>query len=161
MATVTGSLQGIADIEAPSVPITNDAELVFAGIILLLLLAAGCYRFWQRYFSRRGRARRSLSRIRTSVDKDNGNAKGNNKDNAVNSQLAAFQIADIMRQGLGLKQISSHIHLPFTIPALKIRWQQFEKKLSSARYAPVHLNQDELVDLIDDAQYWLQKWPPT
>lgn len=154
MATQNTILQGIADIEPPSVPVTTDVIDITgltASILVMLIFAFTVFLAWRNYTSRRSRARRYLSALRSRFQ--NGHSDVNDTHDV------AFKVANILRQGLNLRHITQHIPVPESFTEYGERWQRYNTLLSQARYAPGNISVDQLILLLDDTEFWLRRWP--
>jgi hypothetical protein len=148
MNDTLGRLNGIADIAPPLLPAESNTALVMlilaASVIVLLLLLLT----WRRFHSRRGQARRQLRACQA-----NHNAR------QISNRHAAYEIAAILRHGLGLQQISRATPLPPRIHAQGQRWQTFIQSLHAARYVPADCPDQQLAQLFAEATFWLRRWP--
>lgn len=148
MNDVRSKLDGIADIEPPLLPPDSGTEIIIfsiLGIGLVLLLA---YLFWRYRYSLRGQARRrllQLQQVQLSTSADN--------------RYTAYQLAAILRIGLGLRQVSESTPLPSKIAPHRARWHAFVQQLYHARYAPADVTDGVIISLIKDATFWLRRWP--
>ena len=155
MATVSGTLQGIADIEAPGSPTAQclicDPNL-WLTLVLILMLLLGCgYWLWHYYLSSRGQARRQLARLQHAVMQPEATT--------ADTHTIAFQIARVLQQGLALRKVSQQTHLPAALFTHSQRWRRYNESLSRARYAPQQIDKNQLSELLRETDFWLRRWP--
>ncbi len=137
--TAPASAVRLLDIELPPPPPEPHwgGWLALAG--LLLLLGFGLWRILR---SPRARARRRLARL---------------PDSAPDVQALAFQLAAILREGLGVSRLAAD-RPPPRRPALAARWAVFVKRLDQARYRPPPGPAESRQALVRECRFWLAKW---
>ena len=146
-------LEGILDIEPPAMPILyaleyNAFSIIFVSLIIIALLLITTYLLWRRYFSVRGIARRRLARLQHYFKKQQ-----------LEHHDTAFELSNILREGLNLKQLSNRTALPEKLHSHNDRWRTFLDRLSIARYSPKGYEPKQVALLFEDAEFWLSCWP--
>jgi len=146
-------LEGILDIEPPAMPILYALELnafsiIFVSLIVIALLLISTFLFWRRYFSVRGLARRRLATLQNYFKKQQ-----------LENHHTAFELSNILREGLSLKQLSNRTTLPEKLRSHNDRWRTFLDRLSIARYSPKGYEPEQVALLFEDAEVWLSCWP--
>ncbi len=143
MSDTLDPLPGMVDIALPAPPEEHGlllmllAALLLAGLLLMWL--------WRERLSVRGRARRRLRQLQTGLRED--------------PEPFAWQLAAILRLGLQLKRLTAGTHLPDKPGLQASRWRAFVQRLDQTRYAGMKLDEDARRHLLDEARYWLRKWP--
>lgn len=147
------ALEGILDIEPPDMPLLyifeqNALSIILISFIVVSLLLATGYLLWRQYFSVKGKALRRLDLLQK-----------NFKNQQLDSHHTAFQLSNILRDGLNLKQISNHTPFPEKLSSHKKHWTIFIGHLSTARYSPSGYTPEPMTKLFEDAGFWLKYWP--
>lgn len=142
-----GKLQGILDIEPPLLPPEAGAETILA-MLLAAAVAILALLLWRRARSPRARARRGLAGLRSS-----------HIQARIDARSAAFQLAALLRAGLGVAQIDRATPLPARLESHRQRWQSFLDELGDARYTRTPCSDDRLAALLAEAHFWLRRWP--
>lgn len=123
----TDWLQGLADIETPAAPDWSTFYLL-AGGIALLVCGAIAWGVWRRRRPARAAVRGGVALHRLAA------LQADWQRGAIDDRAAAYQLATILRLGLGLEQ------LPAQCPALPqisaAAWQTTLATLARYRYAP-------------------------
>ena len=150
-------LEGILDIEPPAIPLlyvleSNALSITIVSILVIAFLLAATYLLWGRYFSVRGKARRRLDALRNQFNQ-------RPKEQQPNNHHAAYQLCNILRDGLNLKQLSNCTPFPDISSPHKDHWETFIDTLSVARYSPSGYNSEQMATLFEDAGFWLKYWP--
>lgn len=149
----TNTLQGILDITPPSTPWqytweSNALSILLGSLLVITLLSIILHIIWRRYFSPRGKAQHKIKLL-----------KKQHRTQNINNRHAAFQLSRILRDALNVTQLSSRTALPEKLQQHKNRWQAFIESLSVVRYSDTDNSQQEIIKLIDDANFWLNSWP--
>ena len=155
------ALQGIFDISPPAAPMLYRVESHALSIIVIALVSLICGLLFvafikQRYLSARGKAQRQLSglqqRCRQWDSVDPSTARRDQHEEA-------FTLAQILRTGLALQQLSPAIALPDTLATQQPRWIDFTTQLSMACYSAQGVSPQQFCALLEEAAYWLRCWP--
>ena len=146
-------LEGILDIEPPAMPILyaleyNAFSIIFVSLLIIALLLLTTFFLWRRYFSVKGLARRRLSTLQNYFKKQQ-----------LENHDTAFELSNILREGLKLKQLSTRTALPEKLYLHNDRWRIFLNRLSIARYSPQRYEPEQVALLFEDAEFWLNRWP--
>ena len=147
------SLQGIFDIESPAMPFwlalqQEMANILFFGLIVASAIVLITFFLWHRYFSRKGKARRQLNRLQRRLD-----------GQLLDAHQAAFELSDILRNALNLRQLSGRTTLPEAIDSQQENWSAFIERLATARYSASGYEKEQLLPLFKAAEHWLNHWP--
>lgn len=150
------NLTQLFDIEPPLAPGSSPypdmllaSAILLAGIILLGL-------YIRRYASRRQRARRELARLARDISRQ---ADADRPDE-MNAQYLAYRVAEIVRDGLRLRGLTASTALPDDLFVHRQRWGRFITALDQARYMARDTGRDtDVLPLINEADFWLGKWP--
>lgn len=148
MNDARSKLEGIADIEPPLLPPESSTDIIIFSILATILLLYVAYRFWRYRYSLRGQAMRRLVRLQQAPI-----------PTAEDRRYATFQLAAILRLGLNLQQVSASTPLPSRLTPFQTRWRAFVQQLYSARYAPADVTDGVITSLLEDAAFWLRRWP--
>lgn len=144
MQTELTTSNGILDIIVPDIPESG----VLTAVLMLVLLTGVCiasFYLWQMFATAKGRARRRLSKL---INKKSDASKSN--------IITAFEIADTVRDGLGLRCLSANKILPDKVSVQDPLWQSFVQRLDKARYSAGSISRKELAQLMSDARHWLK-----
>jgi len=147
MPDSTDPLTRLADIEPPLPPADHTGLVILLGLLAvgLAMLGVGC---WRRYYSPRGRALRKLAQQKAILASAN-----------VDCRQLAYQLATLLRLGLGLPRLPAELPPHGRLAALQARWQDFVSRLDRLRYATAdNDNQAELERLFAEARFWLKTW---
>jgi hypothetical protein len=144
------ALEGIHDIELPLPPKQDYIDLTSIGLIILLSLLALslAYVFFRWYFSPRAKAKRQLKEMMREL-----------KQHRVNSHQVGFNLSAILCRSLGLAGITQRSPLPDSLALYYDRWESFIRRLSTARFSAREMDSAELTSLLEDADFWLRRWP--
>lgn len=148
MNEARSKLEGIADIEPPLLPPESNTDIIVFSILATTLLLYIVYRFWRYRYSLRGQAMRRLAHLQQAAI-----------PTAVDKRYATFQLAAILRIGLNLQQVSESTLLPTRLTPYQTRWHAFVQQLYCARYAPADVTDGVISSLLEDAAFWLRRWP--
>lgn len=141
-------LQGIVDIIPPSTPITHQGQSLLIIVIIFSLLLILIFLLSLRYYSARGKALRKLKEL------DRALHQTHTENFCLPSQLAT-----VLREGLRLRQLTTHTALPVNLLIYQDRWNLFIEQLTEACYAKKMLEIRELEILLNDAKFWIGRWP--
>lgn len=148
MSSAPYTVDGIVDIEPPLLPPETNWDVLVIAVAALLLSAVLITMLWRRHHGLRGWARRCISQLHTA-----------NLRQQIDVRQAAFRIAEVLRTGLDLHQVSRATHLPHQLEGQQQRWDSFTDQLSRARYAPARCSRQEIEALLSEATFWLRRWP--
>ena len=137
-----GGLDGIVDIEFAPPAATAAAWPIPAALAIVLLIMVAL--LLRRRNSARGRGLRAVRRLQRSPNHD---------------RRTAFELATVLQRALKLSPLSANTALPATLQPQQSRWQAFQQRLSDARYAPAPTAPAEIEQLLQEARYWLRRWP--
>ncbi len=142
-------LQDIEELPAPAGNNLAEQAVMALGLCLLLVLA---FKIYRRQTSRRKRASRMLARMRRAA---------RNKEIPVNElHSLGFTIAHTLSTAIGINGITPTTVLPRMLRQYDRRWSVFRDRLATVRYAKNEQPRaDDIVWLIDEARYWLSRWP--
>lgn len=135
-------LNGIIDIEFAA-PATTAAAwpMPAASAIVVLFMVALLLR---RHNGARGRGLRALRRLQRS---------------RIHDRSTVFELATVLQRALRISALSARTALPVPLQPQQSRWQAFQQRLSDARYAPAPTSPTEIDQLLQEARYWLRRWP--
>jgi hypothetical protein len=144
------TLNGILDIEPPLAPGQDYMDLTSITFTLLLffLLLSLAYGIFRWYFSPRAKAKRQLKVMLRDI-----------KQQRLNSHQVGFNLATILCHSLGLAGITQRSLLPDSLAPHRERWESFIHRLSATRFSAMEMDNSELASLVEDAGFWLRRWP--
>ena len=146
MNETSTTLQKMLDIEAPLLPADHTALFIAAGCGILLGLVL-LVLWWRHYTGNRSRARRRLSRLQQATS-----------HHTTDPQYRAYQLATILRIGLGLSRLTATTPLPARLHNRQAEWQSFIQQLDQFRYAKQAASAADLEPLFAQASFWLRRW---
>ena len=148
-----GTLEGIVDIEPPSIPALYNLQISAINISVVGLILIGISLIisviiWRRYLSTKGKSRHQLLKLQKNVSVK-----------SINNQCAACEISRILRRNLGLSHILTRENLPDEIVAHQSRWDIFTERLSVACFSSHEIEAEIISSLFEDAHFWIKSWP--
>jgi hypothetical protein len=147
MSSPTDQTTGLIDIEAPPAPPLPPWQTMLVTASLIAVFAVVLFALWRRRHSPRGIARRRLAQLHTQ------HAGGR-----INGRDAAYELAALMRLGLGARQLRADAPPP--APAdLSPRWVQLVNRLDDARYAAPSPTGPAIENLLAECAFWLGRTP--
>ena len=144
MQNESATSQGIIDIITPVIPEGNVVSIVLLSFLLVSILIIILY-LWRMYMTPRGKARRRLKKLQRQC------RHATEIDNKI-----IFQLADIVKSGLGLTCLTQQVSLPIKKQNQDQHWVSFIQQLDAARYSPDRLTQAALRQLMLDAKRGLK-----
>ena len=132
------------DIIEPVVPPGPPQDFtwaIVAGVSIAVMLVALALVYWRR--TRQRRLARALL----------AQAQRASLAGTLAQQDAAYAIAEALRAGFGVRQISA-------AAASDARWQAFVQRLDQLRYSASGAEQAALPELFTEAAFWLRNKPP-
>ena len=135
---------GILDIVIPVIPESDIFSSIIFFVLLIVVLFAGIY-LWRMFITSKGKARRRLARLQQQ-----------NTNSSETDSNTVYQIADIIKDGLGLSRLSAKKILPMSGERQSQSWLSFVQHLDSARYSSEPFSREELKQLMLDAKRWLK-----
>ena len=152
MDKTQATLEALQDIEQLPAPATGNIAF-YAGLALclclLLFITMRAYRWMS---GKRSRASRKLVGIKKEI--------AGRPLEPDDSRIIAYGIARILSEGIDCNGITQTTALPSPLELHVQRWSSFRERLATARYADGGtLTAGQLADLIDEARFWLRKWP--
>jgi len=139
-------LNGILNIEPLPAPQINWEPVLFSAIGLLIILLVAIF-FYARYRSTRGITKHKLRILHFEFEKQQ-----------IGSHDTAFQLANIMQQGLRLHALSHATELPKQLEAHQARWNTFIQNLCNARYSSHEYPKNEMQLLFSDVKFFVGLW---
>lgn len=140
--------EGLLDIDVPPPPAASGTDMLLWIVVVALILLVAWFAWRRRQRAPRVQARRRLDALRTAHDAQ-----------TLTARAAAFRLAVVLRQGLGLGRLSVQTPVPASIATLDERWRAFLTALDAARYAPRPCSDTDLQRLFAEAGFWLRHWP--
>ena len=141
-------IDGIFDIEPIMQPALSHLELTILYLFILLCISIPFYYIWKFFYSRKGFAKREIKRLSIIL-----------LQKKISHHDVIYQACSALQNGLNLKKIDNHTLLPDKLIILKPEWENFKKKLSHYRYSNEDVLSSEITTLLNDCDYWLNKWP--
>ncbi len=141
-------IEGIYDIHPLIEPAASLFETALLFMLLTLLICMSIYIIWKYFYSRKAIAIRKTTQLRVDHSR-----------NKINSHDAAYQLCQIMTQGLKLKHLGKYTLLPEKLKSKSEKWGVFINAISTLRYASNNGMKPEINSLFDDSLYWLKIWP--
>jgi len=146
MSTTDAASNKLVDIILPAAPAaTGDTYIIVLFACLLLVVLVALVSWYQHHT--RGKYRRRLAQLSRSLD-----------SSPVNTRKLAYQVAQILTDGLDIHSISSATQLPNALQQEQGAWQNFTSRLDMYRYASIQPEQYEVMVLISESSYWLRNW---
>lgn len=141
-------IDGIYDIQPPAVPSFSLIEITVLILLISFLLFVICYFVWKIFFSKKAVAKREVKKVHT---------KYQTRDLSYHN--AVYQLSEITKQGLNLKNINKESCLPVKLQPEKKQWLRFVENISGLRYKNNDEKNTNIDELSKDILYWLKVWP--
>ena len=146
MSTASPTSQALVDIILPASPAAIEDTYLVVLLACLATLLIVVFIGWHQHYTR-ARHRRQLARVSRSFN-----------STTLTTRELAYQVAQILCDGLGIQGISSATRLPAGLQHQQDIWERFASKLDSYRYAPGDPAQEGVLELITESSYWLRHW---
>ena len=144
MQNERASSQGIIDIIVPVIPESDVISIMTIIVVAIIILASLLY-LWRMYMTPKGMAKRRLA-----------NLLHQNSSDMNNNKNSVYQLADVLKQGLGLTCLTQTTTSPVKTQRRDPSWNTFVQRLDSARYSANDLTHEALLRLMLDAKRWLK-----
>ena len=141
-------IEGIYDIQPPAVPALSLLETSLLVLLFSSLLIIIFYIFWKNLFSKKTIAKRNLKKLQY---------KYHNND--ISQHDAVYQLCQITKNGLKLKNINKEACLPKKLLLRQKQWHQFIDHISDLRYKENNEKNVNIDKLFMDVLFWLKVWP--
>jgi len=126
---------GLIDIVGPAAPPPSDWGMLAVAALLLLILVAGTLWLYRRHHAPHRRALRHLGRLQHQL-----------QQGAIAPRSGAFELAGVLRQGLGTNGVPGHT----------ADGGRFEQQLARARFGRDEPSADVLLSLLTEARRRLE-----
>lgn len=138
----------LIDIQAPPNPMLEEPRLWLAVLLTLLLIFAltTLWRYWQR--SLRQQSLRQLCKLEEALTLQ-----------TLTIRNASFRLSFLLQRRFGVRSIHSRMDLPPALKGEQARWTAFAQRMTLARYAKPSCSTETMTSLLQEARYWIRRWP--
>ena len=140
-------IDGTYDIQAIITPASSVFEIATLAILFFIFFASTFYFTWFYLYSKKAISKRKIKALQTQYT-----------SKEINSHDTIYNLCNILRRGLQLKNLNNETPLPKIINADKKRWACFMSDLSDIRYKNDTNPSKNIPLLFEESLFWLKAW---